>query len=550
MLLCTPNPPGPPPQRDPDRIQDELTNLQAQLDAAWQQCGTGQVRQALDRLREIAGRIDAEHTPILASRCEWLQGWAMFQLGEDEAAFCHAQRARTLADGRDAAAGARAAALCAWGLSMTGLADESYAAAAQGMTLAEQCSDQWSRVFALHALSVVTWEGGDLTGAIPLSERALAAARALGDTHLEGWILVNLACMLTDVADNAKAAGDAGGFAAGYERGITLTSLACSLAEANGDTWTRRIALTNNAEFCAYLGRYADAHRHLTEWKAIAGEIVGRRQVHFLQAEADVLRFEGRLDEALDCAVRALTLAQTEPVADMIHICVRVLSEVHEARGEFQVALQLYKRFRQLEIELEGDKVKRRARVASIVYDADRLRRQAELERARAEISEREASTDPLSGLANRRLMERAFDALLAQGHDDFVVVFADLDLFKAVNDSYSHAVGDQVIKAFAGILTGCCRQGDLVARIGGEEFVLLIAEAMSPAAATAFCDRLLASIREYPWTCIAPGLAMTASLGLVHGGEASGRDGLLALADARLYRAKAAGRDCAVTAG
>ena len=89
--------------------------------------------------------------------------------------------------------------------------------------------------------------------------------------------------------------------------------------------------------------------------------------------------------------------------------------------------------------------------------------------------------TDPLTGLANRRqLMDAlplAHDRCKRYGHQ-FSVIMADIDFFKKVNDEHGHATGDQVIKAVADMLARTVRAGDLVARFGGEEFVVLVQEA------------------------------------------------------------------------
>jgi diguanylate cyclase (GGDEF)-like protein len=520
--------------------------LYSELDIAWKECGSGQTRNALERLRNLPTLSDAD----VACRREWIMGWALFQLGEGEEAFAHAQRAQALAEQLDDAAKARAAALCGWGLSFLGLNDEGFSAASLAVATAERGGDPWSLAFSLYILSSVSWWGGDIAGAIPVAEQALAAAQQLGDTHLQSWILFSLACMGSELAKVARAAGDETAFVQGYEKAITLTSRACDLAQANSDSWAQRIALANNAEFHAYLGHFAQAHRLLDTWNEVGGDIVVRRKIHYLETQAEVLRLEGRLDDACDYAEQALAAAKGDSIVDMIPGVIGILSEIHEARGEFEIALKLYKQFHTLEQQLEGENVKRRARVAAIIYDADKHRQQAQAQRERAEQSEHEASRDPLTGVGNRRMMERTFDAMLIQGRNSVAVIYADLDHFKSVNDRYSHAIGDEVIKAFANVLVSCCRQGDHVARIGGEEFVLLLDENTESSGASSVCERVLNKMRVYPWADIAPGLSMTASLGLARAGEAPGRDAMLALADARMYRAKKNGRDCAVTEG
>lgn len=90
---------------------------------------------------------------------------------------------------------------------------------------------------------------------------------------------------------------------------------------------------------------------------------------------------------------------------------------------------------------------------------------------------EEQSSVDTLTGLMNRRALFESAEPLfhLLGDGKTLVVMFADLDKFKAVNDTYGHATGDEVLKQFAGILRDCMRGSDIAARFGGDEFVLLL---------------------------------------------------------------------------
>jgi diguanylate cyclase (GGDEF)-like protein len=116
----------------------------------------------------------------------------------------------------------------------------------------------------------------------------------------------------------------------------------------------------------------------------------------------------------------------------------------------------------------------------------------------------------------------------------------ADIDHFKAINDLYGHLVGDRVLVRVAELLVAHLRVQDVVVRMGGEEFALLMPGA-TPTEAAAACERLRRVIAEETWDRIAPDLGVTASFGV-----ASGTDlvALERLADDRLYEAKRAGRN------
>jgi diguanylate cyclase len=111
------------------------------------------------------------------------------------------------------------------------------------------------------------------------------------------------------------------------------------------------------------------------------------------------------------------------------------------------------------------------------------------------------------------------------------------------VNDRFSHGVGDEVLREIALVLTQVCRGNDLVARYGGEEFTVVFAEIGLAVAARA-CERLRIAVQAMGWDRLAPGLAVTISLGLTD--VARDQDPLQGLrrADALLYRAKHSGRN------
>jgi two-component system cell cycle response regulator len=161
----------------------------------------------------------------------------------------------------------------------------------------------------------------------------------------------------------------------------------------------------------------------------------------------------------------------------------------------------------------------------------------------------RAAVIDPLTGLHNRRhaLPELARIARRAgESGRSFGVLILDLDRFKAVNDSWGHAAGDQVLAEVARRLRAELRAQDLIARIGGEEFLIALPDA-SATTARAVADRLLAAARARPVTL--PGgtdVPVTLSIGLAMGLPADGPtpDELLARADRALMAAKAEGRD------
>jgi diguanylate cyclase (GGDEF)-like protein len=150
------------------------------------------------------------------------------------------------------------------------------------------------------------------------------------------------------------------------------------------------------------------------------------------------------------------------------------------------------------------------------------------------------ALLDPLTGLGNRHMMANAIEG----AGDDFSALFVDVDDFKQVNDRFSHDVGDEVLRRIAVILRTHCRTEDIPLRYGGDEFVILVFG--DGAAADGVAVRFHDAVRTAPWGQVATGLKVTVSVGV---GRAAPDRGAIAAADAALYAAKGAGRDCVVTA-
>jgi chemotaxis family two-component system sensor kinase Cph1 len=152
---------------------------------------------------------------------------------------------------------------------------------------------------------------------------------------------------------------------------------------------------------------------------------------------------------------------------------------------------------------------------------------------------------DPLTGLPNRRLlMDRLEHALTkyARG-EEVALLFVDLDGFKAVNDSLGHEAGDAVLIRTATQLLATVRVQDTVARIGGDEFVILC-EDTTAEEADIVANRVLDAIRRSPVSATADAIRITASVGVTTANLSFGADDLLRQADAAMYRAKDRGRD------
>jgi diguanylate cyclase (GGDEF)-like protein len=160
----------------------------------------------------------------------------------------------------------------------------------------------------------------------------------------------------------------------------------------------------------------------------------------------------------------------------------------------------------------------------------------------RRELAERSARTsrellvDPLTGLGNRRLLERELEDSVAGA-----ALFLDVDNFKRVNDLCGHAVGDEVLRRLAAVLRSCCRTGDVLVRYGGDEFVVLLEDDTT---AGRLGRRIMTQVRHEDWPTVTGGWEVTVSVGVARAGTVLSA---LRRSDEALRVAKQAGRDLMV---
>jgi len=147
-----------------------------------------------------------------------------------------------------------------------------------------------------------------------------------------------------------------------------------------------------------------------------------------------------------------------------------------------------------------------------------------------------DATHDSLTGLLNRRGLEARMSALRSI---ESTLLYVDLDGFKAVNDAGGHAAGDAALKAVGRILRDCVRLPDVVARVGGDEFVVLLVDFLDPARVTSVIDRISAEISKYRPLGDNP-LRIGASIGRATTNAGLTADATIAAADTDAYRVKA----------
>jgi len=161
-------------------------------------------------------------------------------------------------------------------------------------------------------------------------------------------------------------------------------------------------------------------------------------------------------------------------------------------------------------------------------------------------IAEHQAKTDPLTGLNNRRAFYEITQKFWKQKKTkiEISLIIIDIDYFKAINDTYGHTVGDEVLVQFTTLLSKNLRQQDVAARWGGEEFIILMPKTRLKEA-SAISKHLCENISKHTFIADGNELQVTASIGLAHGSSTHFTlEQLIYLADQQLYQAKQGGKN------
>ena len=285
-------------------------------------------------------------------------------------------------------------------------------------------------------------------------------------------------------------------------------------------------------------------------YEPLLTSIDGVRDALLNQAQGHSVETLGRLRRALAETLALGLILLAAIVAMLVTTRRRYIQPLAEAAQVLQVMGRGERPTRMPQVHGQDE-------IAAIVGGIEALRRQQErhaaleAERDHLIASLREqSSTDFLTGLPNRRAFFEAGEAEMARAmrHGyDVAVMLMDIDRFKSINDAYGHAIGDQALVAVANMLRKALRQGDVVGRLGGEEFVALLSHC-TPEDSLALAERLRESVHQRALHLghNLPAVHVSVSIGLAESGKHGHKlEQLLGLADAAMYRAKAAGRNC-----
>src|SRR5258708_7934177 len=247
----------------------------------------------------------------------------------------------------------------------------------------------------------------------------------------------------------------------------------------------------------------------------------------------------GERAEGIGLLKTALASFETLGSRDECARVMRILSTAHESAGNLTEALACLRKAGSIEQHLKSEDTGRRARAPAARPRLD----EGSLETERYK---RLALEDSLTGLANRRSLDDRLAGMMREVHvrnSVLTIALADVDHFKGINDRFSHAVGDEVLRCVGEILRAHCRVGDLAGRYGGEEFILVF-PGRDMRSATDISHRIRRAAASWDWQSIHPQLRVTLSMGLATSSSFHDPQGLLDAADPWLYQANHHGRN------
>jgi diguanylate cyclase (GGDEF)-like protein len=393
---------------------------------------------------------------------------------------------------------------------------------------------------SLSGVANIYWRRGDFSQALSYYERALELARHSQDKFDEGIALCNMANCYEDLEKMGEALH--------YRLAAQAVFDDCKSHRHSA------VNLGNLGNFYTVQGEYSKALHHfelalqslqLSPEQGTEGWLYLRLGYTYLKQQ----NFAAALKHLHD----SLAITERVNALEDLYEAHEYLSETYEALGDTRNALEHYKAFHNYKEQVFNEHSSQQTKTMMMQFDVERTKQEqaithlknvelAKVVQQLEELSQR----DGLTGLFNRRYLdqrlEQAFeDARLVE--QPLSVLISDIDHFKKINDHFSHAVGDDVLKIVAAIYKDNVWGADIVARYGGEEFVVVFRNTELEQAHHV-AEKLRQKIEQYPWHELRPELRVTVSMGLSDDMTVSGFEKLLSLADDKLYEAKRGGRN------
>ena len=435
----------------------------------------------------------------------------------------------------------------------TGRFEQALACANLACALATEIGERRQLALSLTALGACFERMGDPWQAERLMDEARAIAQAVGDPFAQLVTLNNLCAVCIGAFYVLRGGDEPADAVASLRRALAHAREAHSLLQHFDDPFFSVFVEGNLGEVLLHLGNTVEARRLLDSALQRGLEHGYGAQVWRIRCSiCELMLTQGQAREAhlaLKGLLAEMAGADTRSTLIRVHHALyrasRDLGLVDEALEHFEHHNRLEQRRATSQLKAQSQLFVTRVEAEQARLSAERARIEAQVERSRAAGFEADAQRDQLTGLGNRRHLEHRLPLLLerAQAHGQpLTVALIDLDHFKQINDRFGHAIGDKVLIEMANQLSENTRSSDVLARIGGEEFLIVFAD-MPGAQAVEVCERLRVRVAAHDWEAVAPGLALTLSIGLAHAPPYA-LTPLYDEADRAMYRAKQGGRN------
>ncbi len=454
---------------------------------------------------------------------------------------------------RDAVGEALALHGLGWGYDKVGLYQQALDHHLRALSILEEVAPERT-ASPLNGVAATYLDLGQLDKALEHSRRALEVIGERTDLQRE------LSTALRAIGMVRERQGDVRAAELSFQRSMAVS-----------DAYGISLNLLSLGEMFLNLGRFDEALDHFRRClQDLDGGARKRSRCQALLGMAEVYLAREDPSEARELLLEALEAAHEIGSPLELQRVYHGLARAHRGLGDTGSALESFEAYHRYRERLLREASDVRTQVLTLEYDVDRLRRDreidrlrnvelaraygelrqahAQLERQAAEL-ERLSNLDGLTGLANRRSLDGRIDVEVARARrngTELALLMLDIDHFKAINDRFSHTIGDEVLKRLALLLRSAIRDVDVAARFGGEEFVLLLPDT-EHSGALAVAEKVRASIENAGWGSVHPELRVTVSIGAASLRVGEDASTVLARADAMLYRAKQAGRNCVV---
>ncbi|MDP9239669.1 MAG: GGDEF domain-containing protein [Actinomycetota bacterium] len=545
-------------------------NIPTLLEQAEEAREAGDYDQGVALAREAADRAAGEGDHRGQASALRLEANSLIRLGEYERAAEACDLAISLLEALGDEAGiCQALSFQGQAYSFLGLQEEALTALGAGLEVAHRLGDSSLLFWTSNRIGVVHCDLADWAQAEPFLHHAheLSVRSDLGK-EAAFCILNNLAMHAVGYVKELRDRGDQEPAEERLRAGLAYARQAVDAARAAAHPYREAISLGNLSVLLGLAGDYDAGAAQSARSKEIS-LAHGYRPLELdaLRNTAELMLWRGDLAAATEGFTQVLDRAKRMNETQVVLDAHEQLSAAYELVGDCAAALRHFREYHRIERTAHSEVANRRAKLLTQRFElhnarleADNARLEARLALLRSHQLEaeklalevranelgRHANEDPLTGLWNRRHMDDRCPELFRRAVETgrpLCATIGDVDRFKSINDRFGHATGDQVLRQLAAVLRGGCRPGDMLARMGGDEFFLAFIDT-GFTAARATCERLRRGVESYVWEAIAPGLAVTISFGL---GEAAGvadYHQLLARADRSLYAAKWSGRN------